>query len=146
MISNFGDRLRAARKEAKLSVPYMVDYINEYLTANNLKTIHSSTYYAWEKIGTAREIKTGKSFPHPAIYPLLLEKFGITGHWLFWGDQGGRIIRYADDLPNEFTDIANQQIYSLSGKDPLNEEIDRVKSTLSQLQRSMLLSFLRTIK
>ena len=147
MISGFGDRLRSARKEAGLSVPYMVDHINTYLTSYGFKTIHESTYYSWEKIGTAREVKTGKSFPHPAIYPLLLEKFGITGYWLFLGEQGGRIVRYADDLPNQFAaDIAKQQIYSLSDKDPLHEEIDRVKSSLTPLQRSMLLSFLRTIK
>jgi hypothetical protein len=98
MIIGFGDRLRSARKEAGLSVPYMVDHINMYLTSYGFKTIHESTYYSWEKIGTTREVKTGKSFPHPVIYPLLLEKFGITRYWLFWGDQGGRIIRYTGDL------------------------------------------------
>jgi len=147
MISDFGDRLRSARKESKLSVPHMVDYINEYLTAHGLKTIHESTYYSWEKIGTHRELKTGKSFPHPVVYLLLVSKFGVTAHWLFFGDQGGRIIRYSADLPNQFaTDITKHQIYSLTDKDPLDEEIDRVKSTLSQEQQSMLLDFLRSIK
>jgi len=92
MIRGFGDRLRSARKEAGLSVPYKVDHINTYLMNYGFKIIHESTYYAWEKIGTAREVKAGKNFPHPSIYPLLLEEFGIRGIGFVWVSREGIVI------------------------------------------------------
>lgn len=147
MINGFGDRLRAARKEAKLSVPDVVDHFNTYFSAKDLKTINASTYYSWERFGTVRELRKGKSYPHPAVYPLALELFGVTAHWLFFGDQGGNIIRYTSDLPNKTTDkLTKQQLYALKEDDQLDKEFTRVKSKMSTAQKVSFTQFLRTLR
>lgn len=147
MINGFGDRLRAARKESKLSVPDVVDHFNTYFSAKDLKTINASTYYSWERFGTVREIRKGKSYPHPTVYPLALELFGVTAHWLFFGDQGGKIIRYTSDLPNKTTDkLTKQQLYVLKEDDQLDKEFTRVKSKMSTAQKVSFTQFLRTLR
>lgn len=146
MISGFGERLRAARKEASYSVLGIVDDINALLREHGLKEIHTATYYAWERISTVREDKKGRSFPHPGIFPLILDKFGITGYWLFYGDQGGRIARYTSELPNQLVaELAKQQLSPLSANAPLDDEINRLKSKLTEPQRAALLAFLKTL-
>lgn len=147
MVNGFGDRLRAARKEAGLSVPEVIEHFNAYFQAKSLKTISASTYYSWERFGTVREVVKGKSYPHPAVYPLALELYGVTAYWLFFGDQGGKIIRYTSDLPNKTTDkLTKQQLYTLKEDDQLDKEFMRVKSKMSTAQKVSFTQFLRTLR
>jgi hypothetical protein len=78
---------------------------------------------------------------------LPLELFGVTAHWLFFGDQGGKIIRYTDDLPNKETNkFTKQQLYALKEDDQLDKEFTRVKSKMSTAQKGSFTQFLRSLR
>lgn len=145
----FGGRLRDARKEAGYSATRMVELLNQYLVPQGLARVHINTYYSWERIGTPGEIKSGKRYPHPHAYRIIVNQLGITGHWLWYGDMGGRVVRRRADLPTSSGEIqiAEEQIGSVRTiEDELYREFKRVAANATNAQKAAILGLLRTIR
>ncbi len=143
---SFGGRLRDARKQARLSAAWMTDYLNGYLIARQLKTIDVQTYYSWERIGTARE-KSGRRYPHPELYRVMLYPLGVTGYWLFYGSEGGTVIRHRKDIGQLGSlTVAAEQKAAVSQNDELRKEFNRVADKLTPATRSALLQLLKSIR
>ncbi len=94
-LNSFGGRLRDAREEAGLLGTQVWKILNGYLQAQNLKPVNINTFMSWERIGTPKEIVSGKSYPHPSVYPALGNIYGVTGYWLFIG---GDMERYRKNV------------------------------------------------
>jgi len=145
-LMTFGGRLRDARKEAKVSAAWMVEHLNKHLVPAGLARVHINTYYSWEKIGTPGELKSGKRYPHPMAYKIMLDPLGITGYWLWYGDMGGRVIRRRKDLPQEHQ-IADEQIGSIREiEEELYREFKRVAASATNAQKTAILNLLRAIR
>lgn len=143
---DFGTRLRQARKEAGLTVKWMVDFLNGYFVSAGGRPIGVQTYYSWERIGTPREV-SGKAYPHPSIYKLILIPLGVTGYWLFNGDMGGRIVKSREDLPTlEGIDYGIEQKHAIQTGDKLRIEFNRVVGKMNTHQKRGLLELLRATR
>ncbi len=94
-MNSFGGRLRAARKETGMKGNHVCKILNGYLQAQGLKPVNIDTFRSWENIGTPKEKVSGKSYPHPKVYNLLGDLYGITGYWLFLG---GPVERYRKNV------------------------------------------------
>jgi len=142
--ADFGQRLKHARKDAGLSVAWIVKYINGYLICTGLRPIGVQTYYAWERIGTPRE--ASKAYPHPAIYKILLIPLDITGYFLFNGAMGGLIIKRRSDVPGlKRINYGFEQIHSIQHRDA-RAEFNRVYSHASESQQRAIMLLLQAIR
>ena len=138
-IEGAGPRLRLARRAKKISGQWMVDYLNGYMVPQGYPRLTLNTFYAWEKIGTVRENKRGRRWPHMKEIKIMLIPLNITGYWLFNGDMGGRIIKNRDQLPAlEDINYGIEQQYTIKSGDKLQIEINRlVKAMPAALRRDL---------
>jgi hypothetical protein len=110
-LDSFGGRLGDARKEAGMTGIHACNNLNGYLLELSLGAVNINTFRSWERIGTSREM-TGKSYPHPNVYAVLSELYGVTGYWLFFG---GDVERYRVNINTPAsTNIALEQRKALS--------------------------------
>ena len=94
-LNAFGGRLRDAREETGMTGSLVCGILNGYLQSQDLKPVNINTFMSWERIGTPKELVSGKSYPHPAAYNMLGDLYGVTGYWLFLG---GDVERYRKNV------------------------------------------------
>ena len=146
-VEGAGPRLRSARRAKSLSGRWMVDYINGYMVPQGYPELSLNTYYSWEKIGTSRENKRGRRWPHMKEIKIMLIPLGITGYWLFNGDMDGRIVRDRSDIPSlEDIDYGMEQLYAVRSGDKLKIEINRLIRRMPAAWRRDLTKILQAIR
>lgn len=146
-VEGAGPRLRSARKAKNFSGQWMVDYINGYMVPQGYPPLTLNTYYSWEYIGTNRENKRGRRWPHMLEYKIMLIPLGITGYWLFNGDMEGRIVRDRENLPAlEAINYGMEQMYAIRQGDKLLQEINRVSRLLTPQMKQDLTRLLSRIR
>ena len=141
----YGDRMRLARIEAGFrSVDKFVSAINAHLEVQEVAAIAVSTYRKWELIGTPREDKKLKSYPHPVFFPVFSGLTGVTAYWVWYGETNGIVKRIAD-LPMHQRRVIDQQLASIQcpRKLGLIEEFTRVVSRHTHEQQEALRAFLK---
>ena len=145
--NTFGERMRLARNEAGFkSVDKFVAAANAHLETQGATPISVSTYRKWEQIGTIREDKKLKAYPHPVFYPIFSGLTGVTAYWVWYGETNGIVKRIAD-LPRHQRRVINQQLASIqcSRKLSLIEEFTRVVGKYTDKQRRALAAFLKLL-
>ena len=150
-LNSFGGRLRDAREETGMTGSHVCGILNGYLQAQGLKPVNINTFLSWERIGTPKELVSGKSYPHPITYTMLGNVYGVTGYWIFLGGMDGQIQRYRKkvNLPGE-TSFAMEQSKAITSRafghnrievkfrKLLNGASDRQKRAIEDLIDSML--------
>lgn len=137
--------MRLARLEAGFSnIDEFVKLVNEHLDTQGVPSISPSTYRKWELIGTPREDKKLKSYPHPVFFPVFSGLTGVTAYWVWYGETNGIVKRIAD-LPRHQRRVIDQQLASIQcpRKLGLIEEFTRVVSRHTHDQQEALRAFLK---
>ena len=143
--NNYGGRMRLARVEAGYtSIDEFVSAVNAHLEVQDVAPISGSTYRKWELIGTNREDKKLKAYPHPVFCPIFSGLTGVTAYWIWYGQTNGIVKRIAD-LPRHQRRVIDQQLASIQcpRKLGLIEEFTRVMQRLNEKQHKALTAFLR---
>lgn len=124
-LNSFGGRLKDAREEAGLKGTGACKIVNSYLKAKGLDPVHIDTFRSWENIGTPKEKKKGKSYPHPAVYTMLASLYGVTGYWLFQGGMGGQVAQHRNAANNpRSTDIQIEQRKAITPESRAHQRIE----------------------
>lgn len=141
----FGGRMRLARLDTGFSnIDSFVNVVNEHLEVQGVAPISASTYRKWELIGSPREDKKLKAYPHPIFWPIFSGLTGVTAYWVWYGETNGIVKRIAD-LPRHQRRVIDQQLASIQcpRKLGLIEEFTRVVSRHTHDQQEALRAFLR---
>lgn len=143
--NNYGERMRLARIEAGFkSIDEFVSAVNTHLEVQDVAPISASTYRKWELIGTNREDKKLKAYPHPLFFPIFSGLTGVTAYWIWYGSVNG-IVKRISDLPRHQRRVIDQQLASIKcpRKLSLVEEFTRVMQRLNEKQHKALAAFLK---
>lgn len=140
----FGGRLSHAEELAGYSsAEAIVADMNAILETNHQPLITVKSYRNWKRIGTELETSIRK-YPHPAFYSVFCGITGVTGYWLFYGDQSGAV-KLVKDLPLKNQQWIDEQLEAISchRRRGLIQEVIRVVGRFSERQRQGLMMFLR---